>query len=65
MMTNGHGGQREGAGRPKGWRKPEGTREQHQIRAYADEWTLIQAFARMVKHGRRDECEKFIQKYAE
>ena len=27
-------------GKPLGWRKPEGTRKQRQLRAYDDEWDL-------------------------
>ena len=60
-MSNWGGKRKNQTGRPK----QEKTREQHQIRAFADEWTLIQAFARMVKHGQRDECEKFINQYTE
>ena len=56
-----HGGKRPGAGRPKGTTKEISTaRQQHQLRAYDDEWELIQAFARMVKHGQRKACEEFL-----
>ena len=56
-------GVREGPGRPAGWRKPEGVREQHQIRAYPEEWALIQKFCRLVKHGKKDDCEKFLTQF--
>mgnify|MGYP006988905497 FL=1 len=57
------GGVRPGAGRPKGSKKmtPSDARPQHQLRANPDEWKLIQAFARMVKHGQRDICEEFLK----
>ena len=45
-------------GRPK---KEEGVRKQHQLRAYDDEWELIQAFAKMVKHGNKESCIEFIK----
>ena len=57
------GGKREGSGRPAGQVKPEGTRKQKQMRAYDDEWELIQAFARMVKHGQREACEEFLNSH--
>ena len=43
-------------GRPLGWRKGDGVRPQHQLRAYADEWLLIQEFAYFVKHKSRNLC---------
>ena len=46
---NGWGGVRPGAGRPKGTTKPEGVRQQHQVRAYEDEWAMIKEFAAIVK----------------
>lgn len=54
------GGKRDGAGRPKGTLKAEGTRSQRQLRAYDDEWNLIQRFSRLVKYGDKDACEKFV-----
>ena len=36
------GGKREGGGRPFGSVKAEGIRKQKQMRAYDDEWELIQ-----------------------
>lgn len=45
----GHGGRREGAGRPKGTIKPEGVRKQRQLRAYDDEWETIKEFAKILK----------------
>ena len=50
-------------GRQKGWRKPEGTREQHQMRAYPDEWELIQRFAKLVKYGDKEACIKFLEEH--
>ncbi|MBR3747291.1 MAG: hypothetical protein IKP64_09705 [Selenomonadaceae bacterium] len=47
-------------GRPTGWRKPEGTREQKQMRAYPDEWDLIQRFAKLVKYGDKAACINFL-----
>ena len=47
-------------GRKKGWRKPEGTRAPRQMRAYPDEWELIQRFAKLVKYGDKDACKKFL-----
>ena len=47
-------------GMPKGWRKPEGVREQHQMRSYPDEWELIQRFAKIVKYGDKATCQKFL-----
>lgn len=59
MEKNTWGGRRANqTGRPK---KEEGVRKQHQIRAYDDEWVMIQAFARMIKYGRKEECRKFIE----
>ena len=47
-MTNGWGGVREGAGRPR--TSPDGQlRKQRQTRASDDEWELIRAFAAIVK----------------
>ena len=57
------GGKREGSGRPIGSVKVEGVRKQKQMRAYDDEWELIQAFARMVKHGQREICEDFLRSH--
>lgn len=44
-------------GRPK---KEEGIRKQHQIRAYDDEWAMIQMFAKLVKYGKKENCKKFL-----
>lgn len=44
------GGKREGAGRPKGWRKAESQqRKQHQVRAFDDEWSLIKDFMHLCR----------------
>lgn len=47
-------------GKPLGWRKLEGVREQHQMRAYPEEWELIQRFAKIVKYGDKAACAKFL-----
>lgn len=48
-MSEGWGGKRENAGRPK---NPEGVRKQRQVRAYDDEWEMIKAFAKLVKEDK-------------
>lgn len=45
---NKKGGIRYG-GKPKGWRKPEGTRAQRQVRAYDDEWAVIRNFVKLMR----------------
>lgn len=58
---SGRGGRRANqTGRPKGSIKPEGVRDQHQIRAYPDEWDIIQRLARLVKYGDKKACEEFL-----
>lgn len=61
-MSGGNWGGRRAnqTGRPLGWRKPEGVRKQRQLRAYDDEWDIINRFARIVKHGDRKACEDFL-----
>lgn len=60
MEKNGWGGKRPNqTGRPK---KAEGVRKQHQLRAYDEEWAVIQAFARLVKHGEMKECSDFVKR---
>ena len=60
---SGWGGKREGAGRPKGWRKGYSEqRKQKQLRAYDDEWDIIQRFAKLVKYGDRQACIKALEK---
>ena len=60
MEKNGWGGKRHNqTGRPK---KAEGVRKQHQLRAYDEEWAVIQAFARLVKHGKMKECSDFVKR---
>ena len=54
------GGRREGAGRNAGWGKPEGVRPQKQMRAYPEEWELIQRFAKLIKYGDKEACIKFL-----
>ena len=47
-------------GKPLGWRKPEGVRPQKQMRAYPEEWDLIQRFAKLVKYGDKQACIRFL-----
>ena len=63
LLPSKKGGIRPGAGRPVGSKKkgPSVVRPQHQLRANPDEWELIQRFAKIVKHGDREACEKLLQ----
>ena len=57
------GGKREGAGRPKGTLKTESHRRApRSVATFEDEWALIYRFAKEVKYGDRELCEKFIEK---
>ena len=47
-----------------GYRKPEGTRKQRQLRAYDDEWEIINSFARIVKHGDKQSAVDFINSHS-
>lgn len=51
------GGRRPGAGRPK---NADGQRQPHQLRAFPDEWELINQFAKIVKHGDKNACINFL-----
>lgn len=63
--VNGWGGKREGAGRKIGWRKENSEiRPTHTIRAFDDEWNLINAFAKIVKHGDKDKCKKILEQFS-
>ena len=56
-MADGWGGKRENqTGRPR----KDVTRKQRQLRAYDDEWELIKRFDKIIKHGNREACEKFL-----
>ncbi len=57
MTSNGWGGARVGAGRPK---NANGVRKQHQVRAYDDEWELVRAFIKIMRED-RERAEKFVQ----
>lgn len=46
-----------------GYKKPEGVREQHQVRAYPAEWQLIKAFADIVKKGNKSAAIDFINQH--
>ena len=61
MALEKRGGKSPGAGRPKGTTKVvHNVRPQHQLRAFEDEWRMISRFARLVKHGRKEECQLFL-----
>ena len=47
-------------GRKVGWRKPEGVRKLHNLKAYDDEWLLIKKFADLVKRGNKAKAEKIL-----
>ena len=56
------GGKREGAGRKVGWRKEiSEMRPRRGLVAFDDEWELIHAFAKAVKHGDKEKCKKFVE----
>ena len=46
-----------------GYRKPEGVREQHQVRAYPAEWQIIKAFADIVKYGNKQAAKNFVEQF--
>jgi hypothetical protein len=61
-MDNGkkRGGARPGAGRPA---KPPNEivrRKQRQLRAFDDEWEIINRFAWLVKHGNKEKCKMVL-----
>ena len=59
---NNWGGVRKGAGRPIGWRKENpNPRPQRQLRAYDDEWDIINRFAKLVKSGNKSVCMATIE----
>lgn len=50
MTGNGRGGRRPGAGRPKGTTKPVHLqRKQRQVRAFDEEWPVIQEFVKVLR----------------
>ena len=48
-------------GRPEGSFKLEGVRKARQMRAYDEEWELIQAFEKIVKYGDKNAAKEFIK----
>ncbi len=54
----GHGGVRPGAGRPA----LEEKRKMRSMRAFDDEWDIIQKFADFVKSDKKDECVRFVDR---
>lgn len=59
-MENNHGGARPGAGRKKEEGR-DGIRERKTMRAYDDEWDIINRFGALVKKGHKEECLKFVE----
>ena len=45
-------------GMPLGWRKPEGVRSQHQVRAYDDEWAVIKDFVKILREYGVEQTKK-------
>ena len=43
-----------------GMAKARRDRKQRQLRAYDDEWDLLKKFDKLLKHGDREACEKFL-----
>ena len=60
-MVAKRGGARPGAGRPAKSPDEVQQRPQRGMRAWDDEWDLISRFAKLVKGGRKAECEKWLQ----
>lgn len=58
---NKKGGIRYG-GMPKGWRKPEGTRKQRQVRAYDDEWEIIREFIKVMREIGVEKAHELINR---
>lgn len=54
---NKRGGKREGAGRPK----EKETRKNRTMRAFDDEWEIINRFAMLVKQGNKEKCLVFVE----
>ena len=54
------GGARPGAGRPE--KQPEEVvqRKQRQLRAFDDEWAIINQFADLVKHWDKEKCQEVV-----
>lgn len=50
-----------GRGRPVGWRKEEGVRTLHTLKAYDDEWELIKRFSKLVKYGDKEKCREHLE----
>lgn len=55
---NKRGGKREGAGRPKENEK----RKNRTMRAFDDEWDIINRFATLVKQGNKEQGLAFVEK---
>ena len=54
---NKRGGKRDGAGRPK----EKEIRKNRTMRAFDDEWEIINRFATIVKQGNKEHCLAFIE----
>ena len=64
----GRGGFRLGSGRKKGSKVPGGyetsgiIRKRHTMRAFDDEWEIINKFASLLKHDHKEECREFVER---
>lgn len=54
---NKRGGKREGAGRPK----EKEIRKNRTMRAFDDEWEIINRFATIVKQGNKEQCLALVE----
>lgn len=57
-MTGTRGGAREGAGRPAAAVK----RTVRSMKAFDDEWDIINQFAHLVKHWDKEKCQEVVAK---
>lgn len=55
--VNKRGGKREGAGRPK----EKEIRKNRTMRAFDEEWDIINRFATLVKQGNKEQCLAFVE----
>ncbi|QDR80468.1 hypothetical protein [Sporomusa termitida] len=62
MVTKKQGGARPGAGRPVKQPGEIVQRKQRQLRAFDDEWAIINRFADLVKHWDKEKCKLALAK---
>ncbi|HWR08217.1 hypothetical protein [Sporomusa sp.] len=62
MVTKKQGGARPGAGRPTKQPSEVVQRKQRQLRAFDDEWKIINQFADLVKHWDKEKCKLALNK---